>query len=288
MKNSIRKICQNLYEGYDTETLDSTLESLSNEIRLNGNFFEKFTVSEKIEIIYGIFSLAKTGSFDWAENSLKTLHLVSVFNYLEDDFSTDNCEECGGSGSEDCSECDSKGYINCDFCEGEGTYKCNVCDGEGSLEEDGELVKCSACAGTGDVECDDCDGEGVLTCQNCNGNGTLDCGYCGGNGEVETDFLKYEIFDFFVFEKDLLRFMKDRGELLEPVGEFFDYFDNPKIPLSGKYILSLGLRNESGKFKPFVQPFKDYCFFIGPYNNEDIIWRGPKPSVITYPNQYLE
>lgn len=289
MKNSIKKICKSLYEDYNTESLDSTFESLSNDIRTNGSFFENLTVSDKIEIIYGIFSLAKTQSFGWAEKVFETLHLVSIFNYQEDNFSNADCDNCGGKGSEDCTECDSRGYVSCDYCDGEGTHKCNVCDGEGSTEEeDGEIVECSACSGEGGVECEDCAGDGSMNCENCNGNGAIDCEDCSGTGEIESDFLNYDIFDFLVFEKELLRFMKERGELLEPNGEYFDYFDDPKVSLLGKNILSLGRREESAKFLPFVLPDKDYCFFIGPYNNEDVIWRGPKPSVITFPTQFIK
>jgi DnaJ-class molecular chaperone len=69
------------------------------------------------------------------------------------------CDTCGGSGkitsSAPCPTCGGKGTVVCSHCGGVGfTYEpgsppCTTCDGKGSVVQEGRVVSCAACGGTG-------------------------------------------------------------------------------------------------------------------------------------------
>jgi hypothetical protein len=94
-----------------------------------------------------------------------------------------NCEFCGGSGSEDCDICGGTGHVSvvCPHCNGEGEVTntettdlvlpletrdtCPQCMGTGLIDE-----ICGDCSGHGTISCDECAGAGRLTCENCHGD----------------------------------------------------------------------------------------------------------------------
>jgi TPR repeat protein len=96
------------------------------------------------------------------------------------------CPTCGGTGTVLCSHCDGRGYTY-----EPGTPPCPTCGGRGTMVQDGHVVTCAACGGTGKgkgsvikkdcaycvhgrVPCRDCtDGRIIQTkeCPDCHGTG---------------------------------------------------------------------------------------------------------------------
>jgi len=111
------------------------------------------------------------------------------------------CETCGGRGKVDtftpCPTCDGKGTVLCSFCDGRGyvfvpgTPPCTTCDGAGTVMQDGRLVTCAACGGTGKgkgsvikQDCTHCN-QGRVPCRDCEGGRikvTKECPDCHGTG----------------------------------------------------------------------------------------------------------
>jgi hypothetical protein len=93
------------------------------------------------------------------------------------------CPTCGGTGkvrrSTLCVTCGGKGTITCSFCDGRGfsmvpgAPPCTVCGGSGGIEQNGHVVVCSSCGGTGK-------GKGSVikqTCVHCS-QGRIVCREC--------------------------------------------------------------------------------------------------------------
>lgn len=122
------------------------------------------------------------------------------------------CDTCGGSGkirtAIPCPTCGGKGTVVCSHCSGLGyTYEagappCPTCDGRGTIMQDGRLVTCGACGGTGkgkgsvikkpcafcvsgQMTCPDCtDGHIYIMkeCPDCHGAGHWTMADKGGGG----------------------------------------------------------------------------------------------------------
>lgn len=275
MKSSIKKLCRILIEDYDTSSLNSVYSGLKEQIQEQPDYFQKYGTVERFEIVYGIFSLGNFGSFDWAERVLPNLNLVSVFNYQEDDYLMVDCEDCS-YGRQNCENCNGNGYVPCDNCDGEGVLECDTCGGGG--EVDGE--RCEDCGGEGVIDCPVCDNESTISCSQCDGSGDIPCETCDETGEIQSEFLNYNIYDFLIFDKNLLRFLRERDELDRPIGEDLDFLNNISSEIPGE-IFSLSNRLQNEKFASFVEPNKDYCFYVQPLSNENIRWYRETPTVMT-------
>lgn len=275
MKSSIKKFCRTVIEDYDTSSLNSVYVSFQEQIQENPEYFQKYNTIDRIGIVYGIFSLGNFGSFDWAERVLPNLYLVSIFNYQEDDYERVSCEDCSGDGISSCENCNGNGYAPCDNCEGEGDFECETCGGGG--EVDGE--ECEDCGGDGRVDCSVCDTESTVPCSQCEGNGNVPCETCDETGEVETERLNYNIYNYLIFDKNLLRFLQERNELDRPIGKNLDFLDKVSFLDSDKVLV---LSNYIGAelFADFVEPDTDYCFYVGPIT-ENIRWFRDTPQVMT-------
>ena len=123
--------------------------------------------------------------------------------HINEDYSTEGCDECGGDGN-----------ISCDECDYTGKVECNTCDGDGKDSE-------------GD-DCDDCGGDGKVDCRYCGGDGEFTCDECGGDGETESDSVyldqeEYASIDMKVFNE--LEIMKKKT----PVDKV--YFGNYSVLL---------------------------------------------------------
>jgi hypothetical protein len=74
---------------------------------------------------------------------------------------TIDCYDCYGEGTIDCIRCEGSGEkkINqyttedCDYCDGTGEIVCKYCNSDGTID-------CDTCGGDGDFECEDCYGSG--------------------------------------------------------------------------------------------------------------------------------
>lgn len=275
MKSSIKKLCRILIEDYDTSSLDSVYSGLQKQIREESDYFQKYNTVDRFEIIYGIFSLGNFGSFDWAERVLPNLNLVSVFNYNEHDFHMMDCDDCS-YGRQNCENCNTNGYVPCDNCDGEGELECDTCGGGG--EVDGE--RCEDCGGEGVIDCPVCDNESTVSCSQCDGAGDIPCETCDETGEVQSDFMDYNIYDYLIYDKALLSFLKERNELDEPIGSDLDFLEKISF-LDSNQILPLSFRTRYELFSDFVEPNKDYCFYVGPVSNENIRWYRVTPEVMT-------
>ena len=276
MKSSIKKLCRTVIEDYDTSSLNSVYSGLQEQIKEQPDYFQKYDTIDRFEIIYGIFSLGNFGSFDWAERVLPNLYLVSVFNYQEDDYHQQVCEECNGDGRLSCENCNGNGYVPCDNCDGEGTQECETCGGGGEVDGEG----CEDCGGDGDIDCPVCDNESTISCSQCDGSGDSPCETCDETGEVTTEFLNYNIYDYLIYDKAILRFLKERNELDKPIGSDLNFLDKVSF-LDSNQILSLSNRMRNELFSDFVEPNKDYCFYVKPVSNEDIRWYRETPEVMT-------
>ncbi len=111
------------------------------------------------------------------------------------------CETCGGVGKiktfVSCPTCGGKGTVLCHVCEGRGytyvpgTPPCATCGGSGVIVQDGQVLSCSACGGTGkgkgSVVKQDCPScvNGRELCRDCTGGRILlmkECPDCRGTG----------------------------------------------------------------------------------------------------------
>ena len=111
------------------------------------------------------------------------------------------CQTCGGSGkvqeSVPCPTCGGKGKIVCSYCGGTGIMyvpgapPCPTCGGSGTILQDGKVVMCAACGGTGKgkgnvikQDCPHCD-HGYIRCPDCTDGFvviTKECPDCHGRG----------------------------------------------------------------------------------------------------------
>ena len=280
MKNTIKKICLTLVDDCP-DSLDGIYVELSKQFKLQPDYFQKFSTPEKFEILYGIFSLKQTRGFDLAEQIIPNLKLVSIFNFLSDDFGEMECPKCE-EGEVRCMECDFTGKVDCDDCDGDGIIYCDKCDGTGETLK-GE---CDKCNGDGQLRCNLCKGKSKLTCPECDGNKFLPCNDCGGDGMIQSDLLNFNLYDYIIYDKNLLRYLFDRAELSKPIGTNSSFSESIS---SNENILHLGVRLDNFLPKSFVQE-KDYCYFIGSINDEEKInWNvSPTPIVSTLPHKYVQ
>ena len=150
-----------------------------------------------------------------------------------------------------------------------------------SYEKDNFVMEmCEGCDGDGKIDCPYCDDD---ECSVCNNSGRILCNVCKGNGDIESNsLLNFYIHNYLISDRELLRFLKDRGELLKPVGKDLDFLEK------SDEILSLGNKFESARFKSFVQPDSDYCFFVGPYTDTSHLqWYGKMPYTEAFPHKYV-
>lgn len=280
MKNTIKKICLTLLEDCP-ESLNGIYMEVKKQLKSQPNYFSRFSTAEKFEIVYGIFSLKQTGRFDLAEQILPNIKLVSIFNFLSDDFAEIDCPKCEG-GENRCKECNMFGVVKCDDCDGEGSQFCYKCYGTGEYGN----ADCDNCRGTGQIGCKVCNGDSMLTCPECGGDKVLTCNECGGQGMLESEQVNFNLYDYIIYDKNILRYLFDRAELFKPIGENSSFSDSIS---SNENILHLGLRFDTFEPKLFVQE-KDYCYFIGSINDEEKInWNiSPSPIISTLPHKYVK
>jgi len=87
--------------------------------------------------------------------------------------------------------------VKCPACDGSGSVKeigCHKCATTGYVQQDGEMVSCSTCGGTGRLKnaCRFCRGqgevkhrqEGTIKCPRCKGSGLPPCPFCKGEGTI--------------------------------------------------------------------------------------------------------
>jgi hypothetical protein len=164
------------------------------------DYFRRLGPETMIKLIFGVYSLKKTGDFKLGEKILNNLFFIHLFE-TDGEYAVHTCGQCQGDGETDCPYCD-EGKENCSTCEGTGEVDCPICDGNDP--------DCEECEGTGKVECPDCEGTGLVNCEYCNGSGTYECDNCDGRGEIESNREKIYYLNFLCsWNKDL----KDECEL---------------------------------------------------------------------------
>lgn len=260
MDEKLKKIATKLVSKYKLLTLEETYNKFLKQISNQSDYFGMYKAYDLLKIVFYIFSLKETGGFYWAENVIKKSYVGDYFEYAEDDFVSERCEDCSGDGSVECDYCNGSGNEECDRCSGDGQLECSECDGEGSIEDDnGNLEDCDECNGRGELECDNCGGSGEQTCGNCN-DGYNTCYECDGRGEVESDKLRYYATTFVTWDKKLIDMFMLSYELKKPmvIDDFTPYIND-------NLMLVLNNTEDEAEFKENIKPDYFYC-----YNLEDL------------------
>jgi len=73
----------------------------------------------------------------------------------------------------ECTACAGTGYVKCDGCSGLGYEGCSLCSGQGSVGYGATAVRCTVCNGNGKSMHDPCKGTGREACSRCDGTGNL-------------------------------------------------------------------------------------------------------------------
>lgn len=249
MNEKLKKLAKKM-EGLLSEVTSpqETLDKLIPIIFQQKEYFNHFSASDKIKLIFYIFSLKDTGSFELADKILDNLIFVHMLT-SEGNYYVETCDSCGGNGAVHCVECNGSGEVACGECRGSGNEPCTYCHGDGLI--DGE--NCDNCGGTGDITCSNCGGGEVDSCEYCGGDGEAYCSECEGNGENITDELEYLIYYICTWNKQI----KDICELTEntsdPAMSEFD-FDR----LRNEYVI-LSIEDGHAIFDSIFEENKMYC-----------------------------
>jgi hypothetical protein len=262
MNEKLKKISLKLSKRHKSSVLYDVYTKFMSDVKNNKDYFSIYDEKDYIKIIFYIHSILETGGFEWGDGMIKNSWVGNYFEFGQDDFATEECDDCNGNGYADCENCGGSGSISCNTCDGSGSVECTDCEGIGE-DDDGDT--CSNCKGEGVIDCDDCEGDGENTCSECNGNGTETCQECDGNGEIESSELTYYNTTFITWDKQLINMFMNSFELEKPtsIQDFIPEVNQDKM-------LKLITESEQAEFKTEVKPDKIYCFNLQRLEETDL------------------
>jgi len=230
MNEKLKKISLKLSKRYKSPSLQDIYPKFMTDVKNNSDYFSMYDEKDYIKMIFYIHSLLETGGFEWGDGMIKNSWVGNYFEYGEDDFVNEDCDDCNGNGD-----------VECDYCDGSGGISCGICDGDG---EDDDGSTCSNCAGEGHVDCRECDGNGRETCRN-----------CGGSGDVDSSKLNYYNTTFITWDKDLINMFMFSFELGKPTRK-----QGLEPEVEQDNMLRLITKTEDAEFKDGVESDTIYCF----------------------------
>jgi hypothetical protein len=251
MNEKLKKISLKLSKRYKSPSLQDIYPKFMTDVKNNSDYFSMYDEKDYIKMIFYIHSLLETGGFEWGDGMIKNSWVGNYFEYGEDDFVSENCDDCNGNGDVECDYCDGSGGISCGICD-DGGVECPDCDGDGV---DGDGDTCSNCQGEGSVECINCHGEGNVDCNECGGDGRETCRNCGGSGDVDSSSLNYYNTTFITWDKDLIDMFMYSFELGKPTRK-----QGLEPEVEQDKMLRLITKTEEAEFGDDVKPDTIYCF----------------------------
>jgi hypothetical protein len=252
MNEKLKKISLKLSKRYKSPSLEDIYPKFMSDVKNNMEYFSKYDEKDYIKIVFYIHSILETGGFEWGDGMIKNSWVGNYFEFGEDDFAMEECDNCNGNGDVSCDDCDGNGSIPCEICDSSGSIQCTDCDGVGE-DDDGDT--CSNCAGEGVIDCENCEGDGNTTCDSCNGNSTESCQECDGSGEVESSKLTYYNTTFVTWDKQLVNMFMNSFELEKPTS-----IQNLLSEVNQDKMLKLCTTVDQAEFKTEVKPDTIYCF----------------------------
>jgi len=280
MNEKLKKISLKLSKRYKYSDLNDVYTKFLKDVSNNKEYFSLYDPRDYVKMVLYIHSLLETGGFEWGDGMIKNSFVGNYFEFGEDDFAEEECENCGGEGYVNCDTCDGTGQVDCDDCNGNGQVNCEACDGSG---EDDEGDECSDCRGNGEVDCEECDSSGKVTCGDCRGDSTYSCDDCNGRGYVQSDELKYYNTTFITWDKDLINVFRNSMELQKPtsINDFLPFRNEDKM-------LVLITEEDQEEFRTDVKPDKFYCFTLSPLEETDLFIKNKPTGITTHdePNDY--
>jgi hypothetical protein len=274
MNEKLKKVARKLSTKYKTKGLDSIYRKLMTDVYNNEDYFGHYKPQDLLKITLYIYSFIRTNDFKLGDNMIENSWIGNLFEFQQDNFANESCNDCGVNGYVDCDNCDGSGEIECNECNGSGQVTCGECDGSG---EDDEGDECLECKGGGEVDCDDCDSKGTVSCNECGGDGSETCNECGGNGEIESEELLYMNTSFITWDKELIYSFRNSLELRKPSSiqeSLANYYDENRI-------LYIDENESSQEFSTEVEPDKIYCFYLEPLNDSYLTLRKHNKSIWT-------
>jgi hypothetical protein len=282
MNEKLKRVARKLSTRYKTTGLDSIYRKLMTDVYNNEDYFGHYKPQDLLKITLYIYSFIRTNDFKLGDKMIDNSWVGNLFEFQQDNFAKETCDDCGGNGYVDCDNCDGNGETECDECDGSGQVTCEACDGSG---EDDEGDECSECKGSGEVDCDECDTKGTVSCNVCGGDGSERCNECGGDGEIESEELLYMNTSFITWDKELINSFRDSLDLRKPSSiqeSLANYYDENKI-------LYIDENESNQEFSTEVEPDKLYCFYLEPLNysyltlrkHNKTIWTAESPSDYT-------
>lgn len=230
MNEKLKKIALKLSKKHKSSTLYDIYPKLMTDVKNNNEYFSMYDEKDYIKIIFYIHSLLETGGFEWGDGMVKNSWVGNYFEFAEDDFLNEECDNCNGNG-----------VIDCENCGGSGGISCGICDGDG---EDDDGINCSNCGGDGNVDCDECGGDGKENCTQCD-----------GSGDVESSKLNYYNTTFVTWDKDLIDMFMFSFELGKPTRK-----QNLEPEVNQDNMLKLITKMEEAEFGVDVKFNTIYCF----------------------------
>lgn len=281
MDTKLKKVALKLSKNFKRLTLKETFDNFLKLVETQKEYFSIYGRIDLIKIVFYIYSVNQKGGYEWADSAIANCYIGNFFEFQQDNFETDDCDDCGGDGAIACEYCGGSGDVSCDNCDGDGNAECSECGGEGV---DGAGDTCSECDGDGSVRCNDCRGSGSVTCNHCGGDGSEGCTNCDGNGVVETSKLLYADTTFLVWDKKLINMFRNSFELEKPMAIQDDFMPYENEDL----MVTINQKEESAEFNENVKPDTRYCFFFEDlissslYLRKDGISTGEDPDQYTY------
>jgi len=251
MNEKLKKISLKLSKRYKSPSLQDIYLKFMSDVKNNSDYFSMYDEKDYIKMIFYIHSLLETGGFEWGDGMIKNSWVGNYFEYGEDDFVSEDCDDCDGNGDVECDYCDGSGGISCGICD-DGGVECPDCDGDGV---DGDGDTCSNCQGEGSVECKNCDGEGNVDCNECGGDGKETCRNCGGSGDVDSSKVNYYNTTFITWDKDLIDMFMYSFELGKPTRK-----QGLEPEVEQDKMLRLITKMEDAEFGDDVESDTIYCF----------------------------
>lgn len=279
MNKKLAKLAKKLHDDFN-DNLQDIFTELMKVLMDNREYFSQLSAEDTIKLVYYIYSLNKTGTFDLGEKIISELHLAQFFDYSKNNPHMEQCDYCDGDGKQDCSECDGmgqvrcpdcdEGQVECNDCDGDGEIKCTECDGSGEIDGEeceecngGGEIKCVECGGRGEFTCSSCGGEGYEQCSECSGNGNQECEYCEGEGETETAEYDYQIKEWLIFDSQLISYLYKESADSAPIGKTLEFTNRPTV-------LLINSRKEHGQFDDLIEENYIYCFKISPFGSDKL------------------
>lgn len=266
MNEKLKKLSVKLSGKYKSSKLTEIYKKLMVDVNNNDEYFSQFKAQDLLKLMLYIYSLVRTNDFKLGDNMIQDSFVGNLFEFQQDNFANESCDECGGNGYENCDACDGNGEVDCGDCDGDGKIECESCGGSG---KDDEGDDCDACDGNGEVDCDHCDGSGRYGCRRCGGDGSDSCNECGGSGEKESEELLYMNTSFITWDKVLINSFRNSFELRKPTSiqqGLAEYYDEGKI-------LYLDENESNQEFSTEVEPDKLYCFSLESLNDSYLYLR---------------